>query len=102
LTEFDSGEVRLNKIVGSETVDQSQYLSIHDNQAMGDNSANHYRGQTFQSGVNAELFSVSLKFKRFGDPIGNVIVELRTVDGSNLPTATVLASASIDASTVYT
>ncbi len=99
LTEFDSGEVGLCMAVGSETIDQSQYLSIHDDQAMGNSSANHYRGQTFQSGVSAELSKVRLQLKRFGNPIGNVIVELRTTDGS-APTATVLASAALDASEV--
>ncbi len=101
LTELDSGKARLSMIIGNETIDQSSYSGyVHDTYIIGDNSTNHYRTQTIQSSVNAELSKVRLRLKRFGDPIGNIIVEIRTVDGSNLPTATILASATIDTSTV--
>lgn len=61
--------------------------------------------QSFSSQATTTLSGVLLRLLKAGSPTGNVIIELRSSNdntSSSIPTATVLASSTLDASTLTT
>lgn len=83
------------------------YDTGDNNDANNQNNANYYLGQTFTApsasfAQTSALDSISLLISKFGAPSGNVTVELRSLDGNDLPTSTVLSSGTLAITSITT